>query len=98
MSAGRLTAWVAHIDRLLAAYADAGDVPTRLRRKLESLRHKRDTAVTKQAALAHHALLGRDRARAELELATRELGEAWRAVVADLARSSAELQPQEQDS
>lgn len=91
----RSAAWVSHTDRLLEAYGDWSDAAPRLRRKLENLRHKRETVVTKQVALAHHALMGREQALEQLEAATSELGDAWRAVVADISRGPLRHDPDE---
>jgi len=78
------------VDHLLRAFdvdVDA-DPPALLRARMEALRNKRDTVLTKVHALEHHVREGWPAARRELERAQREMRASWRTVVSALERES----------
>lgn len=80
--------WSRSVDTLLQAFGGLDEVPPALGSKLEALRNKRDTVVTKVEALKRHRGDGLARARRELERARRELRDAWRTVIGILQKES----------
>lgn len=85
----RTEQWNRCVDHLLAAFEnDDDDSPPLLGARLEALRNKRDTVVTKTRALEHHVREGWPAAKHELERAQRELRASWRTVVTALERES----------
>ena len=58
--------------------------PPALASRMEALRNKRDTFVTKVEALKRHRDRNWFRAREDLERAQRELQDAWRTVIGTL--------------
>ena len=85
----RTAHWNRCVDHLLTAFdVDDDDSPPVLASRLEALRNKRDTVVTKTRALEHHVREGWPAAKHELERAQRELRASWRTVVSALERES----------
>ena len=78
--------WDRYVDTLVSAFQRSGEAPPALEPKLEELRHKRDSVVTKLAALRHHERRGFKDARHELERARSELRNAWRSVIGTLSK------------
>ena len=80
--------WSRHVDRLLEAFHTSQEPPPNLGVKLEALRNKRDTAITKVDALEHHRRRGWPRARKELNEALEELRDSWRTVLGALDKET----------
>ena len=80
--------WSAYVDSLHRAFHDHEQAPPILASRVESLRHKRDTVLTKVAALKRHRRRGWDDARHELAEARRELRDSWRTVISTLDKES----------
>ncbi len=76
------------IDTLLEAFAQDDEAPPALGSKLEELRHKRDTVLTKLEALRRHRRAGWSLAIDELDRARHELRQAWRSVLGILDKES----------
>ena len=75
------------VDFILQAYRDKGAPTAILTAKLEELRNKRDSVVTKQRALEHHRRSGWSSARLALDQAWRDLHDAWRTALAAIDKS-----------
>lgn len=73
--------WCRRVDMLLAAPGRIHRRGARLASSLESLQHKRDSLVTKAAALRRHHDNGWRKAKHEFDNARRELDESWRSVI-----------------
>ena len=80
--------WSGLVDTLLRAFHRSEDAPPALRGKLEELRNRRDTVVTKVDALARHRHSGWRSARRELDDARAEFRGAWRSVIGTLDKES----------
>lgn len=80
--------WSRFVDTLLRAFDGRDDAPPVLAARMEALRNKRDSVVTKVEALKHHKHEGWTQARRELREAERELKESWRMVINTLDRES----------
>jgi len=80
--------WSGYVETLLHAFRRNDDAPPSLGSKMEELRNKRDSVVTKVEALKRHKQRGWSEARGELEVARRELKESWRTVIGTLDRES----------
>ena len=76
--------WSGMVDALLIAFRGKQVSSPGLTVRMEGLRNKRDTYVTKVEALKRHRDRNWFRARDELERAQRELHDAWRSVLAAL--------------
>jgi len=79
-----VTRWSNTVDTLVEAFHGRRATPPSLHAKIEALRNKRDTVVTKVVALKHHPREGWRDARRELEVARRELRDCWRSVIGTL--------------
>lgn len=78
--------WSRYVDTLLDAFRSNGEAPAALGARLEALRNKRDSVVTKVEALKRHRTRDWARARRELDAARGELRECWRSVIGTLDR------------
>lgn len=80
--------WSGYVDTLLRAFRRNEEAPPSLASKMEELRNKRDSVVTKVEALKRHKQSGWSEAKGELEEARRELRNSWRTVIGTLDRES----------
>ncbi len=80
--------WSSYVETLLRAFHQHAEVPPALGARLEELRNKRDSVVTKLEALKCHKVRGWTEARRELDGARRELRDAWRSVIGTLDREN----------
>ncbi|MFT5289165.1 MAG: hypothetical protein ACI82F_001224 [Planctomycetota bacterium] len=78
--------WSNYVDTLLRAFLRSAEAPPTLGPKMEELRNKRDSVITKLEALKRHKVSGWAEARKELDSARRELRDAWRTVIGALDR------------
>lgn len=76
--------WSSMVDSLLDAFQSQRRSMPGLAVRMEGLRNKRDTYVTKVEALKRHRERNWARAREEFEGAQRELQDAWRTVISTL--------------
>ena len=76
--------WTRLVDSLVGAFQGRRDCAPQLAARMEALRNKRDTVVTKVEALKRHRSRNWYRARLELEDARRELEDSWRTVIGAL--------------
>lgn len=76
--------WSGLVDALLNAFRGQQSSLPGLTVRMEGLRNKRDTYVTKVEALKRHRDRNWFRAREELEEAQREMHNAWRSVISAL--------------
>lgn len=84
-----LRRWDGRVSRLLQAFDPAVDLPHVLPAQLESLRNKRDTALTKLVAVQHHPERRWPSLIPELEEALASLRSAWRTAIGTLYRERA---------
>jgi hypothetical protein len=87
-SVGEAERWSDLVDTLLRAFHRRAGTPPSLGCKMEALRNKRDTVVTKVEALKRHRDSGWQSAQRELDSARRELRDAWRSVIGTLDKES----------
>jgi len=80
--------WNGYVETLLRAFQSAEGPPPTLGARVEGLRHKRDTVLTKVEALKRHRERGWRAAHRELGEARRELRDAWRLVISTLQKES----------
>jgi len=80
--------WSGYVDVLLHALRARDDTPRAVAARLEELRNKRDSLVTKFDALKLHMVVGWAAAANEVELAQRELRAAWRTVIGMVDREA----------
>jgi len=80
--------WSRSVDALLRAFRRGGGTTEKLAPRMEALRNKRDTVVTKVEALKRHRESGWSRAHREFLDARRELRESWRSVICALDRET----------
>lgn len=80
--------WNRYVESLLSAFRTRNGLASPLGSKLEELRNKRDSVVTKFEVLKRHRETGWSEARRELDKATRELRESWRSTLGTLDRES----------
>lgn len=78
--------WNKYVNALLAAVSEEDDCPPMLGGKVESLRNKRDSLMTKYEALRRHQRSGWERARRDLCDAREEFLNSWRSVMATIDR------------
>ena len=80
----RARRWSTYVDTLLDAFHASDGGPASLASKMEELRNKRDSVLTKVEALKRHKATGWSAARAELRDAQSELRGVWRSVISTL--------------
>lgn len=70
--------WSRYVDSLLRAFDGCEDAPPNMTARMEALRNKRDSVLTKVVALKRHRQRGWAAARRQLRESQRELQESWR--------------------
>jgi hypothetical protein len=80
--------WSRSVDVLLRAFCKGDRTIPKLAPRMEALRNKRDTVVTKVEALKRHRESGWSRAHREFLDARRELRESWRSVISTLDKET----------
>jgi len=78
--------WAQSVDSLARAIRESEETPPALECRVEELRNKRDSVVTKVAALKRHTQSGWSAAWREFDEARKKLRRSWRAVLGAMDR------------